>query len=87
LTPLRLNPAAVSWLEIDGEILALQHSSSEYLSTNAAGARLWKLLTDGTSREQLIAMLVEHYGIDEDRAAADTDAFLGELAAHGLLAV
>jgi hypothetical protein len=77
----------VSWLEVDGEILLLQHSSSEYLSTNAAGARLWKLLTDGTSRERMIAVLVEHYGIDEDRAAADTDAFLADLAAHGLLAV
>jgi hypothetical protein len=87
LTPLRLNPAAVSWLEVDGEILAVQHASSEYLSTNATGALLWKSLTSGTSRERLIALIVEEYGIDEERAAADTDAFLGELAAHGLLAV
>jgi len=87
LTPLRLNPAAVSWLEVDGEILALQHSSSEYLSTNATGARLWKSLTEGTSRERLIALFVDEYGIDEAQAAADIDAFLGDLVAHGLLAV
>lgn len=87
MTSLRLNPAAVSWLEADGEILALQHSSSEYLSTNATGALLWKSLTEGASRESLIALLVEEYGIDSQRAAADTDAFLEVLAAHGLLAV
>jgi Coenzyme PQQ synthesis protein D (PqqD) len=87
VTPLRLNPAAVSWLEVDGEILALQHASSEYLSTNAAGALLWKSLTAGTSREDLIALIVREYGIDEQRAAADTDAFLDALAEHGLLAV
>jgi hypothetical protein len=87
LTPLRLNPAAVSWLEVDGEIIALQLSSSEYLSTNATGALLWKSLTSGTTREELIAQVVEAYGIDQQRAAADTDAFLEALAAQGLLAV
>lgn len=87
MTPLRLNPAAVSWLEVDGEILALQLSSSEYLSTNATGALLWKSLTAGATREHLIAQVVEAYGIDEERAAADTDTFLDALAAHGLLAV
>jgi len=87
LTPLRLNPAAVSWLEVDGEVLALQLSSSEYLATNAAGALLWKALSAGTTRDALIARVVQEYGIDRERAAADTDAFLGALAAHGLLAV
>ena len=87
MTELRLNPAAVSWLEVDGEIIALQLSSSEYLSTNATGALLWKALTTGTTRERLIAQIVEAFGIEEERASADTDAFIEALAAHGLLAV
>lgn len=85
VTLLRLNPAAVSWLEVEGEILALQHESSEYLSTSAAGALLWKSLAEGASREELIALVVHEYGIDERRAAADTDAFVEALAAQRLL--
>lgn len=84
---LRLNESAVSWLEADGEILALQHASSEYLSTNGSGALLWKKLATGTTREDLIALVVGAFGIPEQRAAEDTDAFLDALAAHRLLAV
>lgn len=87
MTDLRLNEAAVSWREVDGEIIALQLTSSEYLSTNGTGALLWKSLASGTSRERLIELIVKEFGIEPGRAAADTDAFLDALAAQGLLAV
>lgn len=87
MTDLRLNEAAVSWREVDGEIIALQLSSSEYLSTNGTGALLWKSLAGGTSRDRLIELIVEEFGIEPERAAADTDTFLDALSAQGLLAV
>ena len=87
MTLLRLNETAVSWREVDGEIIALQHTSSEYLSTNGTGALLWKSLAEGASREDLIGLIVDEFGIDKGRATADTDAFLGALAEQGLLAV
>jgi Coenzyme PQQ synthesis protein D (PqqD) len=87
MTLLRLNQSAVSWQEVDGEIIALQHESSEYLSTNGTGALLWKTLASGASREHLIGLIVSEFGIDKGRATADTDAFLDALTAQGLLAV
>ena len=87
MTLLRLNETAMSWREVDGEIIALQHASSEYLSTNGTGVLLWKSLANGASREDLVELIVREFGIDEGRATADTDAFLGALAEHGLLAV
>jgi hypothetical protein len=87
MTLLRLNETAVSWQEVDGEIIALQHDSSEYLSTNGTGTLLWKSLALGASREHLIGLIVREFGIDTSRAATDTDAFLDTLCAHGLLAV
>lgn len=87
MTELRLNEATVSWREVDGEIIALQLDSSEYLSTNGTGAILWKSLARGTSRDELISIIVGEFGIDPEKAAADTDAFLAALAAQGLLAV
>jgi Coenzyme PQQ synthesis protein D (PqqD) len=87
MTLLRLNEAALSWREVDGEVIALQHESSEYLSTNRTGALLWKSLATGASREELIGLIVSEFGVDEGRATADTDAFLDALSAQGLLAV
>jgi hypothetical protein len=87
MTLLRLNETAMSWREVDGEIIALQHASSEYLSTNGSGVLLWKSLANGASREQLVGLIVRRFGIDEGRATADTDAFLETLAERGLLAV
>jgi Coenzyme PQQ synthesis protein D (PqqD) len=87
MTLLRLNETAVSWREVDGEIIALQHESSEYLSTKGSGALLWKSLASGASREHLIGLIVREFGVDRTRATKDTDAFLDTLCAHGLLAV
>jgi hypothetical protein len=87
MTLLRLNETAMSWREVDGEIIALQHASSEYLSTNGTGVLFWRSLANGASREQLIGLIVSEFGIDDGRATADTDAFLDALAEHGLLAV
>jgi hypothetical protein len=85
MTQLRLNPAAVSWREVDGEILALGLASSTYLSTKGTGARLWLSLAEGACREDLVGLLVGEYDVAEDRAAHDVDAFVGALSAQGLL--
>jgi Coenzyme PQQ synthesis protein D (PqqD) len=86
MTELRLNSEAVSWREVDSEVIALDHESSSYLATNATGALLWKSLAQGTSREALVALLVADYDVEERHARADVDAFLECLAAQGLLA-
>jgi len=86
MTEIRLNSEAVSWREIDGEVIALGHESSSYLATNATGALLWKSLAAGTSREALVALLVADFGVEEGRAGTDVDAFLNSLSAQGLLA-
>jgi len=86
MAEIRLNSNAVSWREVDGEVIALGYESSSYLATNASGALLWKSLAEGTSREALIALLVDDYDVEETHAQADVDAFLNSLAAQGLLA-
>ena len=42
MTVIRLNADAVSWREVDGEVIALGRESSEYLATNTSGAVVWK---------------------------------------------
>ncbi len=82
---LRLDPEAVSWTEVDGEILALERQSSTYISTNRTGTVIWKSLIHGASREQLTAVVMHAFGIDQPTAASDTNAFVDALAGRGLL--
>jgi hypothetical protein len=82
---LQLRSGELSWRAVDGEIVAVDVASSAYLSANAAGAILWQMLADGTTRDALAARLVETFGIARDRAKADVDAFLHDLSARGLL--
>ena len=85
MTLLQLNPAVVTWREVDGEILALDVPGATYLSTNTTGAVLWRALVHGASHRELVATLVSEFEVDAAQAAADVDAFVSELAAHGLL--
>jgi hypothetical protein len=81
----RLRTADLHWQVIDGEIIALEARRSHYLAANPAGGILWRALEDGATRSGLAEQLVGTYGIERDRALADVDVYLGQLAAQGLL--
>jgi hypothetical protein len=82
---LKLRREAVEWREADDEVLVLDVGAGEYLATNATGARLWQALAEGSDREQLVAMLVESFDVDESAAASDVDGFLATVRDRGLL--
>ncbi|HKH18662.1 MAG TPA: PqqD family protein [Solirubrobacteraceae bacterium] len=82
---LRLRDADVHWQDLDGEVVALEARQSAYLAANPAGSLLWRALVDGSTRDELARGLVDEFGIDHDRALADTDVFLEQLTAWGLL--
>jgi Coenzyme PQQ synthesis protein D (PqqD) len=84
-TPLRLRRDDLHWRRIDDEVVALEARASLYLTTNPAGALLWRALAAGSTRDQLADELATTYGIDRTRALTDTDRFLADLADHGLL--
>jgi hypothetical protein len=81
----RLRTADLHWQVIDGEVIALEARRSHYLAANSAGGILWRALQDGATRSGLAEQLVDAYGIDRDRALADVEVYLGQLAAQGLL--
>jgi hypothetical protein len=87
MTDLRLRTEDLSWREIDDEVIAVDVETSTYLAANKAGTLLWRRLGDGgATRQELAALLVETYGIERERALADVETFLGDLASRGLLA-
>lgn len=75
----------VVWQELDGELVIMDLDRSVYLTTNAAGTVLTKLLTQERTRDELADQLVEQFGIDRERALVDVDAFVAQLRDKNLL--
>ena len=86
MTVLRLRSGELEWREVDGEIIALVGSTAMYVATNAAGALLWRRLVDGATQSELVAEIIDVYGVDPRVAAEDVADFLDSLKANGLLA-
>jgi hypothetical protein len=75
----------LDWRSVEGEVLALDSRSSEYLGVNRTGAVLWCALAVGASREVLVERLVAEAGIEAARAEADVARFLEQLRERRLL--
>lgn len=52
---------------------------------NECGALLFRLLTQGATRQELLAQVLENYEVSQSQALADVDDFLQALRQAGLL--
>lgn len=77
----------VTWTNSGVEIVILDLEGSQYFALNESGCELWPLLVDGTSRDDMIAKLVDEYEISEDVAAQDVDALLDGLLERNIVKV
>jgi hypothetical protein len=82
---LQLDVDAVDFRYVEGEVVALESRTDEYLSVTGSGVALWRLLEVGTDRPAMVRALTETYDVDDDRAGADVDTFLADLGQRGLL--
>lgn len=83
---LRLAAGAVSWREVDGEVILLDAERGEYLGINPAGTLLWTMLARGTTPAALVAALQREFALPAARASADVEDFLADVRRRGLLA-
>jgi hypothetical protein len=82
---MRLRRSGLASREVDGDIVVLDLESSVYLTTNRSGAVLLQLLQDERSSEELVAVLVEKYDVEQAVAETDVSAFVAALAEKNLL--
>lgn len=75
----------LTWREIDGEIVALDLTTSTYFTANTTASTLLRRLVDGAERDDLVSALVDEFDVDAAKAADDVDGFLDVLDDHGLL--
>jgi hypothetical protein len=83
----RIRAAGVSWRDIDGEVVALDIGTGDYLRFNGSGRVLWLALVEPVSAEELGALLAETFAITPEQGWADAQDFVGDLTGRELVEV
>ncbi len=83
---MQLRQGNLTWQVVGDDVVVLDLEGSVYLKVNGSGRVLWEALIQPSNESQLVARLVEQYGISEEQAAGDVRAFLADLRARDLLA-
>lgn len=78
------NPTLAS-SEHNGEYLTKRLQSGRYYFIQNCGARIWDLLEQRTSLQELIDCLYYEYDVDLEQCRKDLEAFVTELVKQGLV--
>jgi hypothetical protein len=68
-----------------GEAIVLTPQNSKIHSFNETGSRIWELLAEEPTVEEVVAQIRGEFEVSEEQAQADVTAFLEELAAKGMV--
>ena len=69
----------IAWRRVEDEVVVLDLNTSVYYALNDAGARIWELLSEGKSLDEVVDVLVEEYETDGKTADKDARSFLKDL--------
>ena len=71
--------------DVNGEIVALHIDKGQCYGMNSVASRVWALLAEPTSAEDICSKLADEYDVDPATCRADVDALLAELRSEGLI--
>jgi hypothetical protein len=80
------NPGLVT-SNIDGEIVMMSVDNGEYYGLDEIGSRIWDLLENTISVENLVEKLTEEFEVEKGDCMNDTIEFLKELLSKNLILV
>jgi len=72
---------------MDGEVVMLSIQRGEYFGLDKIGSRIWELIENPRSIEEIKAILLEEYEVDEETCLIDLIEFLEDLQNKGLIIV
>lgn len=72
---------------IDDEAALLNPKNGRYFSLNATGVRVWSLLTQTSSAEKILRMMLTEYNVAEDVLEQDLQRLFHQLAEAELVRV
>jgi len=73
--------------DLADEIAVVNFTNGVYYGLDPTGARIWKLLAQPKTFEELCNSLGDIYDVERSRLESDVRAFVAELANHGLVEI
>jgi hypothetical protein len=71
--------------EIAGEIVILDLEGGTYMGLDTVGARIWQLVDESLTADQMAQILVKEFKVPLARLKKDIETFLATLEARGLV--
>jgi len=72
------------WRRYDDQVAVISLDTNRVRLFNAVGSFLWERC-DGSTLDQMVAAVCQHFAVDESIARADVERFLDDLVGRGLL--
>lgn len=82
---MQLRQSDLTWQIAGDDVVVLDLGGSVYLKLNGSARVLWESLSEAATASELEQVLIDRFGIDASRAAADVGSFLADLRARHLL--
>lgn len=83
--PLCASPSALSTTGPTGAAAILDSEKGQFYSLNDVGARVWSLLSDGTTFGAIVEQLQSEYNVAAETLTVDVERLLQQFAGVGLL--
>ena len=62
------------------------YAPNQIMTLNETGAFLWRMLTEGAEKGEMVSGLMKEYAVDAETAEKDVDAFIAQLREKALIA-
>ena len=72
------NPSAIS-SELDGEAVILDMESGKYHSLDSTGTKIWALLEDKISLDDVVLQLIEEFAVERQQCTTEVEEFINRM--------
>jgi hypothetical protein len=75
----------VVFRDLEGELVLLNLATGVYFGLDPIGTRIWALIDDGRTADEIVGVITAEYEVDEDACRADLARFLVALRDNDLV--